>query len=193
MIEMAGDNIVFQGVDSVFLESCFREATGRFPELKTNPVRLEQLSLAGYTMRAQPVLNWSVLRRKTRHYRVQMSNHVEIAQYVKPAKLPREVLVGWFAHELGHVLDYHRKGLFALIWFIIGYLLFPAHRTAAERRADLFAIDKGFGKELMATKRYILDQSSLPEGYKDRIRRYYMSPDELEMLLKDREAERILF
>ena len=53
----------------------------------------------------------------------------------------------------------------------------------AERRADLFAIEHGFGTELMATKNFILDKSTLPERYKKRIRRYYLSPTELEELL----------
>ena len=144
-------------------------------------------------MRAQPIFNGGIFNRKTRHYRVQMSNHVKIAQYVKPKDLPRDVVVGWFAHELGHVVDYHRKNLLSLIWFIIGYVLFPTHRTGAERRADLFALDRGFGAELMATKVYILDHSSLPNKYKKRIRKYYMSPDELELIIQDRESERVLF
>lgn len=122
-----------------------------------------------------------------------MSDHLEIAQYIKPAELPRQVLVGWFAHELGHVVDYHRRSFIGLLWFILGYVLFPTHRAGAERRADLFALEKGFGKELMATKLYILEQSGLPDSYKERIKKYYMSPDELELLLLENEPERVHF
>lgn len=187
------NKLSFHGVKSDFIKSCFKEAYDGFPELRGNNLRFEKLPLKGYTMRAQPVLNWSVFGRSTRHYRVQMSNHVKIAEHVRPAELPRDVLVGWFAHELGHVVDYHRMSLLSLIWFIIGYVLFSTHRIGAERRADVFALDKDFGKELMATKVYILDKSSLPDKYKKRIRKYYMSPDELELLINDREAERVLF
>lgn len=185
--------LYFKNVQSDFIKSCFREAYEGFPELHGNTVRLEKLALRGYTMRAQPLLNGGVIHRSSRHYRVQMSNHVRIARYVRPAQLPRAVLVGWFAHELGHVMDYHRKSLFGLLWFIIGYVSFATHRVGAERRADVFALGKNFGKQLMATKRYILDKSSLPARYKKRIRKYYMSPDELELLIQDREAERVLF
>lgn len=184
---------LFRNVSSPHVRACYLKTLARFPELKDNHVRLEQRQLPGYTMRAQPILNGGILHRRSRHYRVQMSDHVKISRYVRLNELPEEVLIGWFAHELGHVVDYHRKTLFALIRFIIGYLLFPTHRAGAERRADLFAIDKGFGEQLMATKIYILDQSELPDKYKARIRKHYMSPDELELILKDREAERVLF
>jgi hypothetical protein len=45
----------------------------------------------------------------------------------------------------------------------------------------------------MATKLYILDHSRLPDYYKKRIRKYYLSPDELELLLLDAEPARIHF
>lgn len=187
------NNLSFHGVESPYLKSCFEEALVGFPELKDNQVRFEKLKLKGYTMRAQPVFNGGVWHRKTRHYRVQMSDHVKISLHVRPKELPRDVLVGWYAHELGHIVDYHRKSLLSLIWFIIGYVFFPTHRAGAERRADLFALDRGFGDQLMATKVYILDKSSLPDRYKARIRKYYMSPDELELIIQDKEAERVLF
>ena len=180
-------------MESDYLKACFAETLVRFPELAGHTIRFERVALPGYTMRAQPVFNRYIFRRRPRHYRVQLSNHGKISRYVRPRELPREVVVGWFAHELGHIVDYHRRSLAGLLWFVIGYILFPTHRAGAERRADLFAIDRGFGDELMATKLYILEQSSLPDRYKRRIEKYYMSPDELELLLQDKEAERVLF
>ncbi|PHI18755.1 hypothetical protein CEQ90_16500 [Lewinellaceae bacterium SD302] len=122
-----------------------------------------------------------------------MSDHLEIAQYIKPDELPDNVLIGWFAHELGHIVDYQRRTVLSMIKFILGYILLPTFRSGSERRADLFALKNGFGKELMATKLYILEQSPLPDKYKDRIKKYYMSPDELELLLLNKDPERILF
>ncbi len=183
----------FKGEVAEYVKDCFQEAFSSFPELHRYPMVLEQHDSPGYTMRAQPVPGLSILRRKSRKYRVQMSNHLNISRYVRPAELPREVLIGWFAHELGHVVDYHRRSFWSLMWFVIGYILFATHRAGAERRADLFALQKGFGKELMATKRYILEQSKLPDSYKNRIRKYYLSPDELALLLEGHEPERVHF
>lgn len=185
--------VTFRGVDSAYLQQCFLEAFTEFKELHTNANALEQLPLSGYTMRAQPVPGLRILSRKHRAYRVQMSNHLEIERYIKVEDLPREVLVGWFAHELGHILDYHQRTAVGLLGFLLGYLLLPSYRSAAERRADMFAVKKGFGKELLATKSYILDQSSLPERYKNRIRKYYLSPDELELLLTEEDPSLLPF
>lgn len=187
MNQKATQSLSFTNVGSPYLRECFMEAYSRFSELHDNRNTLEQLPLSGYTMRAQPVPGWGIISRNSRAYRVQMSNHLEIEQYIKVENLPREVLVGWFAHELGHILDYHQRSFIGLVTFLIGYLLFPRYRSGAERQADMFAVAKGFGKELLATKSYILDQSDLPDRYKDRIRKYYLSPDELETFLMNEE------
>lgn len=184
---------VFDNVSSLKVQACFRAALARFPELHENTIRLEQRKIKGFTMRAQPVLNSGIFWRKRRVYRVQMSNHSKIMQHIRLEGLPEEVLTGWLAHELGHVVDYHRRTFFGLLWFIIGYVLFATHRAGAERRADLFALEKGFGTQLMATKLYILEQSDLPDRYKQRIRKYYLSPDELELLLHEQEPDRVHF
>lgn len=183
----------FRNVSSDYLKHCFKKAYCKFPKLQRHNVQLQQLAIRGFTMRAQPVFNLQLLSRKTRSYRIQMSNHLQIAQFIKPEDLPEEVLIGWFAHELGHVVDYHRRSVWGMLRFIIGYVGWPTYRAGAERQADLFAIDRGFGEQLMATKIYILEKSDLPDHYKKRIRKYYMSPDELELLINGEETHRVHF
>lgn len=183
-------NLTFDNVHDDHLRDCFVSAYAEFPELHAHPLRLEQRPLEAYTMRAQPLLNWSFWRRKNRHYRIQISNHLQIARYVELRELRREVLVGWFAHELGHLMDYRRRGAWSMIQFILGYITFATYRAGAERRADLYAIERGFGPQLMATKMFILEKSKLPNHYKDRIRRYYLSPAELEDILLERKVSR---
>ena len=179
----------FDNIDSDHLRECFIRTYERFTALHSHDFCLQQLALKRYTMRAVPIMNFSFWRRATRYYRVQISNHLQLREYVDMEELPAEVLMGWYAHELGHVMDYRGRSALNMIWFLLRYLLVPNYRMGAERRADLFAIDHGFGDELMATKRYILDQSKLPEKYKRRIRRYYLSPTELEEILQEKEAE----
>lgn len=178
----------FENIDSDHLQNCFTHTYEQFTDLHDHPFCLQQLSLKHYTMRAQPIINWAFWHRASRHYRVQVSNHLQLRQYVNMEELPEEVLIGWFAHELGHVMDYRERSALNLISFVVRYLTVPNYRMGAERRADLYAIDHGFGDALMATKRYILDQSKLPEKYKKRIKRYYLSPTELETILKEKEA-----
>ncbi len=182
--------VSFKNVTTDYLKDCFLKAHIAFDSLHYNPIYLQQLALPDYTMRAQPVLNWHFWKPKRRHYRIQMSNHLKIAQYIQLDELPPKVLIGWFAHELGHLMDYHRRSVWSLFGFILGYVAFPTHRIGAERRADLYALEKGFGEELMATKLYILEQSTLPDRYKDRIRKYYLSPAELEDILREKPPTR---
>lgn len=178
----------FKGIGDAKVRESFLEAYAAFPSLHHNAVTLEQLPLKGYTMRAQPIMNASVWHRKRRRYRIQMSNHLEIAQYIQPEELPSEVLIGWFAHELGHLIDYHQRNAWGLLEFTAGYFLSASQRRKAERVADLNALERGFDAELLATKRYILEKSRLPEAYKKRIRRYYLGPDELENIILETRA-----
>ena len=43
--------------------------------------------------------------------------------------------------------------------------------------ADSFAVEQGMGIYIVATKRFILNNADLPQTYKDKIRRLYLSPD----------------
>ncbi|WP_367390285.1 hypothetical protein [Lewinella sp. LCG006] len=180
---------MFKNITSQHIEDTFTKTYQRFKALHDHPFTLEQLSLKNYTMRAQPIINWAFWHRATRHYRVQTSDHLQLREYIKIEELPQEVLTGWFAHELGHIMDYRERSALNMISFLVRYLAVPNYRMGAERRADLYAIDHGFGDALMATKHYILEQSKLPDTYKQRIRKYYLSPTELETILQAKEQD----
>ncbi|WP_157472148.1 hypothetical protein [Neolewinella persica] len=141
------------------------------------------------TMRAQPVLNRSFFRRKTRQYRVDFSDHLDVTQHVRVQELPKEVVVGWFAHELGHIIDYLNRPLLGMISFGLGYALWSKYMRKAERVADTVAVSHGFGAEIGATKQYLLEHATLPPHYKQRLKKYYLSADELEGLILAWERE----
>ena len=140
-------------------------------------------------MRAQPVFNGAFFRKAGRHYRVEISDHTSLKDHIDIEELPPAVLTGWFAHELGHVVDYLDRSALGMIGFGAAYLLFPAFVTGVERRADLFAIDHGFADQILATKQYILEHATLPDRYKTRMQRFYLSADEVNLLLAQRAEE----
>jgi hypothetical protein len=183
-----GSKLTFDRVEKAHLRDCFLRAYQAFPRLHTHPLSLQVRSLPHYTMRAQPVFNRHFFRRATRYYRIQMSNHLQIAQHIPLAELPEEVLVGWFAHELGHLIDYQARSAINLVALVLGYFLSSTRRLEAERRADLFALERGFGQQLLATKRYLMEHATLPSTYKLRLQKYYLSPTELEVLIQEKEA-----
>ena len=175
--------IVFQNVQSPHLRRWFAETLAAYPELLPHPVYLRKLPTRYSTMRAQPVLNRYFWRRATRHYRVDFSSHLEVTEHVRVRELPREVIVGWFAHELGHLVDYLHRPWRGMVAFGLGYALWSRYMREAERRADTIAVDHGFGSEIIATKQYLMDHATLPAHYKKRLQKYYLSADEIEGLI----------
>lgn len=177
--------IIYQNVQSEQLRRWFAETLAAYPELLPHPIYLRKLPMRYSTMRAQPVLNWQLFfRRRWRHYRVDFSNHLEVTEHVKIRELPREVIVGWFAHELGHVVDYLNRPFRGMIAFGLGYAFWSRYMREAEKRADTIAVNHGFGIEVLATKRYLLDHATLPAHYKARLKKYYLSADELEAVIQ---------
>lgn len=183
--------IQFINTDAEHLKDCFREAHRGFPELQNRHITVRKLNLKQTTMRAQPVINHRFFSGKRRQYYIDFSDRMSANDHLKVEKLPREVLVGWFAHELGHVMDYLYRSSWDLIQFGIGYYLFHNFRIGAERKADIYAIAHGFADHIITTKKYILEKSNLPDDYKRRIETYYMSPDEVALMAQDKEAARL--
>ena len=101
-------------------------------------------------------------------------------------------MVGWIAHELGHIMDYLNRSKPNLIWFGIKYLLSENHIVEAERSADTFAIQQGAEHYILKTKDFILNHASISAKYKDRIKKYYLSPEEIMELIKTRDTEILL-
>jgi hypothetical protein len=173
-----------------FILSCFEKALASYPELQGGRVRLHQMSLRNMTMRAQPVVNSSFFNKYRRQYRIDMQQHTTSLHHINLTRLKEDVLVGWFAHELGHVMDYLDRPWWDLIRFGLGYWLFPTFRLGAERKADLFAIEHGFAEEINATKRFLLEDSNIPNSYKERLSKYYMTVEEVERIVLKRSSSR---
>ena len=183
-------NCRFQNVQSPQLKEWFCRTLAAYPELENHTIYLRKLEMKRSTMRAQPVLNGRFFRRATREYRVDFSSHLDITEHVVVQQLPEDVVVGWFAHELGHVVDYLHRPALGMLSFGLGYALWSRYFRLAERRADQIAVDHGFGAEVLATKKYLMKHATLPKHYKQRLKKYYLSADELEGLILAYEEDR---
>lgn len=182
-------NIEFESIASSRVRRAFIRAYRAYKDLSTQNILVRRVPVSSTTMRAQPIINHQFWNKKKRHYRIDVSNHVRLEHYIPVQELPEDVLVGWFAHELGHIMDYQDRGVMAMIRFGLGYLFMPTYRMGAERRADIFAIEHGFAKYLVATKKYLLEHSTLPIRYKKRLEKFYMSPDEIAEIVAHQESE----
>ena len=76
-----------------------------------------------------------------------------------------------------------------MIRYGLGYLFSKRYLMQAERAADLNAISHGLGTKIVGTKNCILDHADLPEHYKAKIRRVYLSPEEAILLIEEYEKK----
>ena len=155
------------------------EALSYYPDLRDVPIifRLKK-SLKGRVMRAQPHMKSFIKGRKG--YIITISTNLKVGgMKLKITDLPKKVIVGWIGHELGHVMDYSDRSFFGLLKFGFRYIFSRKFLLIAERDADLYAIKHGLADDLVSAKNFILSHADLSPRYKEKIRRCYMSPEEV--------------
>ena len=163
-----------------------------YPELKNAAIRFNfKENIRSSVMQAQPVFSTLLRKRKNRRYRINISTHFKLSSCDLPiTEIPEEVMVGWIVHELGHIMDYEHRTNAQIVLFGTRYLFSPEYVKEAERIADTYAVEHGSGKFILATKRFILDHTEIPQEYKNKIKRLYLSPDIIVDLVKKLEDKK---
>ncbi|SFB82539.1 hypothetical protein SAMN05421747_101354 [Parapedobacter composti] len=166
-------------------------ALSYFPELKETSIHFVfRPGLKGSVMAARPAIGSLFKKRDKRTYQILINPVFKLEHAIEPMRqIPDSVMIGWLGHELGHIMDYERKSTWSLMGFGISYGLSKKFVRKAERVADSFAVNRGMGDYLVATKAFILDHSDLPQAYKDKIAALYLSPDDIVELISDLERE----
>ncbi len=165
-------------------------ALSHYPELANTKIEFKfKKEIKKSTMQAQPSF-WSVFKsKKNRSYNILISERIKIADSVYYTKnIPSEIMIGWLGHELGHVMDYQQRSGFNLIGFGFNYVTSENYIREAERRADSFAVTHGMETYILATKEFILKKAGLTQEYVDRIKNLYLSPEEIMLLVEERDA-----
>jgi hypothetical protein len=161
------------------IEKNVLKALSFYPELQNTCINfLFKTKIKTSVMQAQPVFTSLLGKRKNRHYRINISKEFRLINSNMPIEqIPDEVMIGWIGHELGHILDYEGKSNAGMVSFGYRYYFHSSFVRHAEMMADSLAVERGMGDFIVATKRFILDHADLPQSYKDKIRRLYLSPD----------------
>lgn len=140
-------------------------------------------------MLAQPRLSTMWKPKAERGYVIKMNTRFRLGgDHLKIETLPRDVLIGWVGHELGHVMDYLHRNAFEMLKFGIGYSFSRKYIMGAERAADTYAVEHGLASKIIAAKNFILDHAKIPKRYKAKIRRLYLSPDDIMLLVEEAET-----
>jgi len=161
------------------IEKNILKALSFYPELKNTTIHfILKGSIKSSVMQAQPVFTTLLRRRKNRTYRINISARFKLTHSEMPIhQIPDDVMIGWIGHELGHILDYESRSNAGMISFGYRYYFSPEYVKIAEIAADTYAVNHGLGHYIISTKRFILDHAELPQAYKDKIARLYLSPD----------------
>ena len=163
------------------IEKNVLKALSFYPELKNTDIKFVfKKRLKGSVMQAQPLFTSLLRRRTNRSYRINISALFRLTHSVTPIhQLPDEIMIGWIGHELGHIMDYESRSNRGLVAFGYNYLRSGKYVKQVEVIADTYAVNHGLGSYIIATKRFILDHAELPQAYKDKIARLYLSPDDI--------------
>ncbi|WP_017732165.1 hypothetical protein [Nafulsella turpanensis] len=169
------------------LEAAVLESLSFYPELAGVEIHFVYAGrIRKSVMLAQPKLDGLLRGRWSRAYVIRISQDFKIGEEVFHIRnMPYNVLVGWLGHELGHIVDYLPRSLPAMAIFGLKYLFSESFLREAERRADTIAVQHGLGQHILSVKEYILQQAGFAEVYKERIRRLYLSPDEIRELVEE--------
>lgn len=162
-------------------------ALSHYPELKDTPIEFKfKKNIKKSFMQAQPKIRGLFKNRKKRSYIIFINEKFKIEDEIfDVTAVPKDVLVGWLGHELGHIMDYRNRSAIELVWFGVKYVTSKNYIREAERSADTYAVNHGLGQQIIATKNFIINHSHLSDNYKDRIQNLYLSPDEIMVLIDE--------
>lgn len=169
------------------------KALSFYPELKEVPITFKfKDNIKKSTMQAQPKFSGILRRRNNRGYYILISRTFKIEdKSFNTLDVPDNILVGWFGHELGHVVDYNNRTALGMIIFGIRYLYSQKYIQKVERAADVHAVEHGMANYIIATKNFILNYSGISETYKARIKRLYLSPEEIMQLVNELDKDEL--
>lgn len=170
-----------------------KKALSFFPELKDEHIVFKfKKRIKKSTMQAQPAFSGLFRKKKNRKYIIMISEkfHIEEDTF-NIMDVADNIVIGWLGHELGHILDYRNRSALGMIVFAFRYLFSQKHITEVERTADTFAVQHGMGDYILETKNFILNHSEISPTYKARIRRLYLSPEEIMELVNKLEKKKV--
>ena len=166
-----------------------QKALSYYPQLDETFIEFRfKKNIKKSTMQARPTFVSFFKGRKKRRYVILISEKFKIAdKEFSTRKIPDDIFVGWIGHELGHIMDYQYRNKLDLIWFGLKYVFSQSHIVEAERSADTFAVSHGMETYILKTKDFILNHADITPSYKNRIIKYYLSPEEIMELVQHRD------
>lgn len=164
-----------------------------FPQLNGYKITFKfKDSIRKSTMQAQPKFSSIFKKKKNREYVILISKKIQIEdESYSIFDMEDSVMIGWIGHELGHIMDYKDRSALGMIALGVKYLFSNQYIQRVEREADRYAVRHGMADYILKTKDFILNHSDISPVYKARIKRLYLSPEEIMKMVNQLEKEEI--
>lgn len=156
-----------------------------FPELKHRKI-IFRFGNPVSTMVSRPCPGSLFSRKSNRVYMIILKNPGLSANGLEWQKLSFNALVGWIAHELGHIVHYSSKTNIGVLLTGIAYA-HPGSRKKLERFTDQLVILHGLGTALYEGTAYSIQHPGISDNYRKRLIRYYLSPQEILEWMKNKD------
>lgn len=183
-VALANFSVQFSGDIHEKVKQCFLKVLGQYPSLHKYDIEVKRKTIKSSTMQAQPVFSLKGLFGGTPKYRIKLNKYVLDSDNIAIQDLPEEVIIGWFAHELGHLVDYETYSNTQMIWYGLKYLVSGAFRKQVEYEADYNALKSGFYDEVLASKRFLMN-NDIGENYVTKIKQFYLSIEDIQAFVED--------
>lgn len=162
------------------LQLPFYIALSRYPELYDNKIVVEG-SIMFNTMQARPAKKSIFSRASNRTYKIFINNRKGKYKGINLAKMNFNTRIGFFGHELAHLLSYKYKNSLELVGMGAKYIFSKKYKRYTERQTDMETIQRGLGFALYESKRLILygNNTGITPEYRRNARRNYMTDIEV--------------
>ena len=159
------------------IEQEARKALAGYPELNDTHIEFKWGKIARQSfMLAQPIIPTLLKHRSKRGYQIIMKRHFFMDNPKFPnGRVLSNVIVGWLAHELGHVLDYKDRSSINLMWFGVMYYFSHDFLRKADISADKNAVERGFIDSIVESKRFDRNPKYFPQSYINKLNTLYPS------------------
>lgn len=158
----------------------FFVALSKYPELWEKKIEFEG-TIMSHTMEARPTFGSVLRKERNRTYKIYLNNRKGKYKGIPLAKLTFNMRVGFFGHELAHLLSYRFRNGAQLVSMGAKYIFSKKYKRYMERETDLETIKRGLGYPLYETKKLILRNKNvdIPREYRRLSRKNYMTDTEV--------------
>jgi len=152
------------------------ETRNRFVKLHNVNIKIAFIPMSLATMNCRPTIKSFLFPWKKREYVVSVNSREDFSQYTIPiSALGKTALMGWFGHELSHILQYERMGFRELIKFPFKYFLDLSFRKNFEVECTKIAREIGFSDEFNEVEKFLRNDQRVHKKYRYRFERLYIS------------------